>query len=280
MTRSWVFLLAAVAATACSRGSAQAPPHHHSATGFGPEYVAQLESAQTHGEWVKYVGAGGDSVRAYLAYPMRSDAAPAMVVIHEIFGLSDWIRTVVDDLASKGFVAIAPDLLTRRGGTQSADSARKVISSLPPDSITADLNATVAYLKGQKAVKGDAIGVIGFCWGGGQSFRYATNNPALKAAVVCYGPAPDLATVTRIQAPVYGAYAGNDARINANLSDVEKAMKAAGKRYPYKVYPGANHGFLRARGVKPDGTKDPVEATQADTGWADVLSFLKAELGK
>ena len=268
-----------IIAAACARSNAQDPPHNDSATGFGPEYIAKLESVQTHGEWVKYVGKGGDSVRAYIAYPMRSDAAPAMVVIHEIFGLSDWIRTVADDLAGRGFVAIAPDLLTRRGGTKSADSSRAVIGSLPPDSVTVDLDATVAYLKGLKSVRGNAIGVIGFCWGGGQSFRYATNNPGLKAAVVCYGPAPDLATVSRIKAPIYGAYAGTDARINGNLPDVEKALKAANKRFQYKVYLGANHGFFRARGVKPDGTKDPVEAAQADTGWTDILAFLKKELG-
>jgi carboxymethylenebutenolidase len=277
-------LLLAAAANACARSDAQLPRHDHGstsvATGFGADYVAKLESVQTHGEWVTFKGAGKDSVKAYIAYPMRKDAAPAIVVIHEIFGLSDWIRTVVDDFATRGYVAIAPDLLTRRGGTVSADSARKLIGTLPPDSITADLDATVAYVKGLKAVKGNEIATIGFCWGGGQSFRYATNNPNLKAAVVCYGPTPDLATVGKIKAAVYGAYAGEDARINASLPDLEKAMQSAGKTFPHKIYPAARHGFFRSRGENPNGgEKNAAEAAQADTGWADIQAFLKKQLG-
>jgi carboxymethylenebutenolidase len=224
---------------------------------------------------------GKDSVRAYIAYPTSSSPAPAIVVIHEIFGLSDWIRTVVDDLASHGYVAIAPDLLTRRGGTQSADSARKLIGGLPPDSITADLNATTRYLKSLKAVQGSSIATIGFCWGGGQSFRYATNNPDLKAAVVCYGaPAPEIASLGRIHAAVYGAYAGLDNRVNANLPEVEKGMQDAKKIFPHKVYPGARHGFFRSRGSGMQGDSSKVEAAQADSGWADILAFLKKELGR
>lgn len=265
--KCWWIVPAAVAAMACARSDAQDGPG--TATGFGPRYVAQLESAQTHGEWVTYGGPGGDSVRAYIAYPMRSGPAPAMIVIHEIFGLSDWVRTVVDDFAAKGYVAIAPDLLTRRGGTTTADSARAIIGRLPPDSVTVDLDATMAYLKTKKSVRGDAIGAIGFCWGGGQSFRYATNNPDLKVAVVCYGPAPELSTVSRIRAAVYGAYGGEDARINANLPEVEQAMRAAGKEYRKKIYPGAGHGFFRSRDV-PE---------QADSGWADIFAFLKENLG-
>ena len=235
-----------------------------------PDYRAKLEAAQTHGEWVKYVGKGGDSVRAYIAFPQRKDAAPAMIVIHEIFGLSDWVRTVADDFAAKGYVAIAPDLLTRRGGTTGADEARAAIRDLPPDSITADLDATYAYLGTIKSVRQGAVGVIGFCWGGSQSFRYATNNPNLKVAVVCYGSAPDLTTLARIKAPVYGAYGENDARINASLPDVEKAMKEAGKSYTKKIYPGTGHGFLRSRDVP----------AQADAGWVDILAFVGKEVGK
>lgn len=278
----FVTALIAGAAAACAPSKAEDARHMHrdvNGTGFGAEHLAKLQAAQTHGEWVTFKSAGGDSVRAYIAYPMRSDAAPAVVVIHEIFGLSDWIRTVVDDFASKGYVAIAPDLLTRRGGTKNTEADRAAISTLPPDSVTADLDATVAYLKTLKSVRANSIGTIGFCWGGGQSFRYATNNPQLKAAVVCYGSAPDLATVGRIRAAVYGAYAGQDARINANLPDVEKAMQAAGKTFPHKIYPGARHGFFRSRGTGPSGQQIPGEAAQADTGWADIQAFLKKELG-
>jgi carboxymethylenebutenolidase len=226
--------------------------------------------ADIHGEWVKYAGAGGDSVLAYLAYPERPDPAPAVIVIHEIFGLSDWIRSVADSLASAGFVAIAPDLLSRRGGTADlGEEARRVIRDLPPDSITVDLNATHDFVRGLQAVRSDAVGVIGFCWGGSQSFRYATNNPTLKASVVCYGGGPDVADVGRIRAPVFGVYAENDARINAGIPDLEQAMTAAGKAYTTTIYPGTGHGFLR--------TSQPADI--AAGAWKDVIGFLAKELG-
>src|SRR5213593_1811063 len=177
-------------------------------------YPAHRLSTDIHAEYVKYSSAGGATVTAYLAYPERKDRAPGVVVIHEIFGLSDWIRQTTE-LAKDGFVALAPDLLSRRGGTPaSSDEARKLIAGLDPDTVTLDLDATVAYLKTLKAVRGDRIGAIGFCWGGGQSFRYATHSPTLRAFAVCYGPAPSLADVARIRAKGLGVYAENDARID------------------------------------------------------------------
>jgi carboxymethylenebutenolidase len=223
-----------------------------------------------HGEWVKYVGAGGDTVRAYLAFPERADAGPGVIVIHEIFGMSDWVRSVTDSLAVAGFVAIAPDLLSRRGGTDAVPNVRRAIGDLSPDSITVDLNATDAYLRGLKAVRAGDIGVIGFCWGGSQSFRYATNNAALKAAVVCYGGPPDAAAMARIHAPVFGVYGENDARVTATVPDAERDMRAAGKRYETTIYPGAGHGFLRTG-------EPPATAAKA---WKDVVGFLRAALGK
>ena len=143
-----------------------------------------------HSEYVKYLS-GRDTITAYLAYPERPTPAPAVMVIHEIFGMSDFVRQTAEQLAKDGFVAIAPDLLSHRGGTPATpDSARKVIATLSPDTITLDLNATQAFLKSVKSARADAVGVIGFCWGGGQSFRYATNTPGLRAFVVCYGPGP------------------------------------------------------------------------------------------
>src|SRR5437763_15454133 len=143
-----------------------------------------------HAEYVKYLS-GRDTIAAYLAYPERKDPAPGVVVIHEIFGMSDFIRQTTEQLAREGFVAIAPDLLSRRGGTPpSPDDARKLIAGLDPDTVTKDLDATLAYVKRIKAARGDRVGVIGFCWGGGQSFRYATNNPSLGAFAVCYGAGP------------------------------------------------------------------------------------------
>ena len=279
MKRSWLIPIAGVLTAACVPSDAQVPPSAtNSATGFGAAYIAKLESVQTHGEWVTYAGPGGDSVKAYVAYPMGSSPAPAMIIIHEIFGLSDWIRTVADDFASKGFVAIAPDLLTRRGGTVSADSARKLIGGLQPDSITVDLNATAAYLKSLKAVKKDAIGAIGFCWGGGQSFRYATNNPDLKVAVVCYGPNPDSTTYAGITAKVFGAYGSEDNRISGAVPGVGKAMEAAGKSFRGTIYPGSRHGFLRSQGAGKAAADSATEKAQADQAWADIHAFVKANL--
>jgi len=230
--------------------------------------VAALVSPDIHAEYVKYLS-GRDTITAYLAYPERPTPAPAVIVIHEIFGVSDFVRQTAEQLAKDGFVAIAPDLLSRSGGTPAAgDSARRLIVALPPDQVTADLDAAQAYLKTLKAVRVDAIGVIGFCWGGGQSFRYATNNAALKAFVVCYGPSPRAEDIARIRAKGLGVYAENDARINAGLTDMAAAVKQAGKDYQYTVYPGVGHGFLRAR-EKPE---------VSDSAWSGVIRFFRAQL--
>ena len=221
-----------------------------------------------HAEYIKYPS-GADSITAYLAYPERADRAPAIVVIHEIFGMSDFVRSTTEQLAKDGFVALAPDLLTRRGGTPaSPDSARKLIATLNPDTITRDLDAGVAYLKTLKSARPDRIGVIGFCWGGGQSFRYATNNPSLSAFVVCYGPAPDLADISRIKTPGFGAYAENDARIDQGLPEVREAARRAAVSYRTTIYPGVGPGFLRAR-EKP---------AVADQAWGDILAFFRDHL--
>jgi carboxymethylenebutenolidase len=224
--------------------------------------------ADIHAEYVKYPS-GRDTITAYLAYPERKTPAPGVVVIHEIFGLSDFVRQTTEQLAKDGFVAIAPDLLSRRGGTPaSTDDARKLIAGLNADTVTLDLDAAVAYLRTLKAVQRDRIGVIGFCWGGGQSFRYATTNPALRAFVVCYGPGPDAAAIARIRAKGLGVYAENDARIDAGLADVAAAVKQYGKDYRYAVYPGVGHGFLRSR-EKPE---------VADSAWGAVVRFFRESL--
>ena len=221
-----------------------------------------------HSEYVKFLS-GKDTVTAYLAYPERPQPAPAVIVIHEIFGQSDFVRQTTEQLAKDGFVAIAPDLLSRRGGTPATpDSARKLIATLNADTVTLDLDATRHYLNKLKAVRSGEIGVIGFCWGGGQSFRYATNAPELKAFVVCYGPAPNPADMAKIRAKGLGVYAENDARIDAGLPDATAAMKTAGKDYPYTVYPGVGHGFFRTR-EKPE---------VADSAWNAVIRFFRANL--
>ena len=225
--------------------------------------------ADIHSEYVKYLS-GTDTITAYLAYPERPEPAPAVIVIHEIFGLSDFIRQTTEQLAKDGFVAIAPDLLSRTGGTPAAgDSARRLISGLAPEAVKADLDATRAYLRTVRAARADAVGTIGFCWGGGQSFRYATTTPELRAYVVCYGPSPAAQDLARIEAKGLGVYAENDARINAGLPDAVAALRAAGKDYQHTVYPGVGHGFLRSRD-KPE---------VADSAWANIVRFFRAQLG-
>jgi carboxymethylenebutenolidase len=228
----------------------------------------------THGEWVK-IKRGNESIRAYVAYPERKTKAPAVIVIHEIFGLTDWEPTVADRLAKEGYVAIVPDLLSSKHGKSPSnpDEGRKLIGELEPGGITADLDATYAYVNGLPAVAKDQIGTIGFCWGGGQSFRYATNNPGLKAAVVAYGPAPDSASLRRIKAPVLGVYGENDERINASLPDVAAKMEASGVTFTYEVYPGTGHGFLKPGRQGSDGP-------QVEKAWNRILEFYRARLGK
>src|SRR5437588_5624681 len=174
----------------------------------------RLEKSPRHLEWVK-VKHGDREVTCFIAYPEVKDKATAVIVIHEIFGLSDWVRGVTDQCAEAGYIAIAPDLLSGMGpgggGTAeigSRDAVTKAISSLPPDQITADLNAVMDYVSKLPACNGK-VAVGGFCWGGGQTFRFATHNPNIKAAFVFYGSGPDKeADVARIAAPVYGFYAG------------------------------------------------------------------------
>lgn len=250
-----------------------------SATAFAQDWAkARLDNSPRHLEWIK-VKHDQRTVESFIAYPEVKDKATAVVVIHEIFGLSDWVRGVTDQLAEAGYIAIAPDLLSgsgpNGGGTADlggADGARKVIGSLPPEQVTADLNAVVDYVSKLPACNGKVI-VAGFCWGGSQSFRLATNNHDLKAALVFYGPGPDKPEdVARIACPVYGFYGGNDARVGATVPKSEELMKAAGKTYEPITYEGAGHGFMRA-GEAPD-TNEPNKAARA-AAWKRSLEILK-----
>jgi carboxymethylenebutenolidase len=240
----------------------------------------RLEKSPRHLEWVK-VKAGGREVSCFIAYPEVKDKATAVVVIHEIFGLTDWVRGVTDQLAAAGYIAIAPDLLSGTapggGGTSElggGDAVRKAISSLPPNQITTDLNAVADYVSKLPACNGK-VAVGGFCWGGGQSFRFATNNKDVKAAFVFYGTGPeDPGDIGRIQAPVYGFYGGNDARVDATIPKTEELMKKAGKTYQPVVYDGAGHGFMRA-GEAPDANAANKKARDAAwQRWKDVLQKL------
>lgn len=239
---------------------------------------AHLEKSPRHLEWVKVRNDKRD-VNCFIAYPEVKDKAPVVLVIHEIFGLTDWVRGVADQLAEAGYIAIAPDLLSGSapggGGTSElggGDAVRKAISSLPPDQITADLNAVTAYATKLPACNGK-LAVGGFCWGGGQTFRYATNNREIKAALVFYGSGPENAPeIARIQSPIYGFYGGNDARVNATIPKSSDLTRSAGKKYEPVTYDGAGHGFMRA-GEAPDASAANKKAR--DEAWERIKGILK-----
>jgi carboxymethylenebutenolidase len=239
---------------------------------------ARLEKSPRHIEWVN-VKNGDRTIKSSIAFPEVKDKATAVVVIHEIFGMTDWVRSVTDQLAEAGYIAIAPDLLCGMapGGGGSAelggpDGVRGVIGKLPPDQITKDLDAVVDYVSKLPSCNGK-VAVMGFCWGGGQCFRFATNNKNVKAYLAFYGTGPEnAADIQRINAPVYGFYGGNDNRVDATIPESEKLMKAAGKKYEPVIYEGAGHGFMRA-GEDPAGNEANKKAREQ--AWQRVKDILK-----
>ena len=245
---------------------------------------AKVEKSPRHREWVT-VKHDGRSLEAYVVYPEVKEKTPVILVIHEIFGHSDWVQDMTDQLAEAGYIAISPDLLSgagpNGGGTSSLQSNQigQAINRLPPDQITADLNASADYALKLPASNGELF-VAGFCYGGTQTFRIATNRPDLKAAFVFYGTAPaiqgnglDKEALARIKAPVYGFYAGNDARVDATIPDTVAAMKELGKKYEPVTYEGAGHGFMRA-GEDPAGNEPNKKAR--NEAWARWMSLLKS----
>jgi carboxymethylenebutenolidase len=280
-------LIAALALAAISALAQGTDAHHHHAEPVtfaapGQDWAKQrVDKSPRHHEWVQ-VKHGSRAVNSFLVFPEVKSKATAVIVIHEIFGLTDWVRTVADDLAAAGYIAIAPDLLSGlgpNGGGSGAFTERsavgQAIRALPPDQITADLSAVAEYLKKLPAANGK-VTVAGFCWGGSQTFRFATNHPDLKAAFVFYGGGPDNAeAIAKIKAPVYGFYGGNDARVNETIPKSQELMKAAGKTYEPVIYEGAGHGFMRS-GEDPANT---VEANrkareEAWARWKDLLKKL------
>jgi carboxymethylenebutenolidase len=214
----------------------------------------RLDKSPRHHEWVE-VKNGDRKVACFVVFPEVKDKATAVIVIHENKGLTDWVRGVADQLAEAGYIAVAPDCLSgmgpKGGNTDSfasAGDATKAIGKISqmPNQVTGDLNAAADYALSLKACNGK-LAVCGYCWGGGQCFRFATNRKDLKAAFVFYGMTKlDKETVDRIQCPVYGFYGGNDARINESIPETTTLMKAAGKKYEPVTYDGAGHGFMRA----------------------------------
>jgi carboxymethylenebutenolidase len=250
----------------------------------------KLEKSSRHGEWVT-VKHDGRSVETFAVYPESRAKTPVVVIIHEIFGMSDWVQDLADQMAEAGYIALAPDLLSgagpNGGGTRSFASGEvgPAIGKLPPDQITADLNAVADYGLKLPASSGKLF-VAGFCYGGSQTFRFATNRPDLKAAFVFYGSAPssgsggqfvpDKTALARIKAPVFGFYAGNDARIDATIPATQEATKELGKTYEPVTYEGAGHGFMR-EGEDPGSTNQMHTANvkarnEAWTRWKEMLA--------
>jgi carboxymethylenebutenolidase len=242
---------------------------------FAQDWAKQtLEKSPRHQEWVD-VKHDNRVVHTFVVYPEVKGKAPVVIVIHEIFGLSDWARSVADQLAAKGYIAIAPDLLSGFGPNGGGSSAfasisdtTKAVSGLDPDVVTADLNAVADYAKKIPASNGK-LAVSGFCWGGSQSFRFAANRKDLNAAFVFYGTGPQ--DVTSITAPVYGFYAGNDSRVDATIPTSTEAMKTAGKKYDPVTYDGAGHGFMRAG-------EDPANDAAAKTTGDDADTKKKHDM--
>jgi len=295
----WTALLAL--ALLAPSGQAAPPaeaPHAHSAETLKPggapptaardeslpagegEAKAALERSPRHGEYVDVkLPAGGTPIRTWVVYPERKDRAPVVLVIHEIFGLSDWIRAVADQLAREGFIAVAPDLVSglgpNGGGSDSVasrDDVVKLVRKLTPEETLARLGAVRDYALKLPAANGRSA-TIGFCWGGGTSFAYAAAQPALDAAVVYYGVAPDAAALARVKAPVLGLYGGDDARVDATIAPAQAEMKRLGKSYEPHVYDGAGHGFLRQQ----DG-RDGANSKATKDAWPRTLAFLRAHL--
>lgn len=239
---------------------------------------ARVDASPRHLEWVD-VRHGDRTVKLFVAYPEKKDKATVVVLIHEIFGLTDWVQSVADQLAAEGFIAIAPDFLSGMGpgggrttSFEDVGAAREAIGSLPPTQITADLDAALSYSRSLPAANGK-IAVAGFCWGGTQTFRYAATGADIVGAFVFYGSGPANALeLAKVAAPVYGFYGENDNRVNATIPDSLKVMAEAGKSFLPVIYPGAGHGFMRA-GEAPDASPENAEARAAS--WKRWLALLR-----
>lgn len=235
-----------------------------------------LNKSPRHGEWVEIKVEGAEALlKSYIVYPERKDKAPVVVVIHEIFGESDWVRSVADQLAADGFIAIAPDMLSGHGpnggGTDSLGDRQGVtraVMGLKRDEVMRDINAVRDYGLKLPAAS-DKSATIGFCWGGGQSFAYATVQPALNAAVVYYGTPPSKQAMEQIKCPVLGCYGGNDNRVSSTVPPTTAQMKELGKSYDPHIFDGAGHGFLRGQ------EQSEANAKAAQEAWTLTIAFLK-----
>jgi carboxymethylenebutenolidase len=239
---------------------------------FGRE---RLNNSPRHAEWVD-LQSGERTIKAFMVFPERKDKAPVVIVVHEIFGLTDWVRSLCDELAEAGVIAIAPDLLSGQK-FEDADAARKLTYALPKEQVEASLNATANYALTKIPAADGKIAICGFCWGGGVAFSYANENRKLSAAYSFYGVAPDSPDqVKNIACPVYGFYGENDERVDATVPKATELMKAAGKKYEPIIYQGAGHGFMRSGEPANPAVRqgDRKARDEAWTRWKRLLEEL------
>jgi len=242
--------------------------------------VDELTHSSRHGEWIKYDAGMGDQVDAWVVYPERADKAPVVILVHEIFGLTDWARATADQLAAAGFIVIAPDFLSGKGkdgmGTASfkGDDVRTAIRNLAPEEITRRLDAAAKWGTSQPAATSQ-YGVVGFCWGGGVAFNWAVEQPKLGASVVYYGVSPETSQLASVKAPVLGLYGGSDARVTSTVPAAQTEMKRLSKTYEVKIYDGAGHAFLRQQ-----AGMDGANMKAAENAWPTTIQFLKTSLEK
>jgi len=279
-----------VAASAPARADDEHAAHAHSNGGgggslqsvrderlpAGEEQAAEvLEKSPRHGEYVDIALEGGGKLRTWVVYPEKSQRAGVVLVVHEIFGLSPWIRALADQIARDGYIAVVPDLISGLGpggggtdSTKSRDELVALIRGLTPEMARARLDAAHEWAIRQPAANGKSA-TMGFCWGGSRSFEYAASQSALDAAIVYYGSSPDSATLAQVKAPVLGLYGGDDARVNATIEPAKQALKKRGRSYETAIYPGAGHGFLRQQ-----SGREGANLRAAQQAWPKTLAFL------
>ena len=239
--------------------------------------MERLNSSPRHGEWATVSKSGTDSIRAWVVYPERKTKAPVVIVIHEIYGLSTWVRAVADQLAADGFIAVAPDLLTMKPRAAGSDTltqqeASAAIRTLDPAWVQQQIDAAAKYGMALPAAQ-PRYGIVGYCWGGGTSFAHATHSPSLGASVVYYGGSPAAERLSTVKAPVLGLYGGNDARVNATIPPTDSAMRALGKTYVHHIYDGAGHGFLRQQ-----SGANGANMTATQQAWPATIAWFKRYL--
>ncbi len=245
-------------------------------SGLAATLVSDVESKKfdVDSSTVEYMN-GDVKLSGYLSKPKKKGKYPAILVIHENRGLNDHTRDVARRFAAEGFVALAVDALSRKGGTAAMDTPEKVreaFSAIPATDVMSDLNAGLAFLNSHKSVKKNKLASIGFCWGGARSFLLSTEPNKLAAAVVFYGTAPTEEQLAKVHAPVFGVYGEKDARITDKVPEVAATMKKLGKSYEHKIYSGAEHAFFN------DTNQQRYNAESAKDAWTQTLAFLRKNL--